>query len=147
MRVAIRYMWITFGVLSLVCGAVGVVLPLLPTTPFLLLSAYAFARSSPRLHAWLMRHPQFGPLIENWRRYGAIDRRTKIISVATMVAAPLLTLVIGAPIWAIACQIVVLLGAATFVLTRPEGAKEPKDLPQGLEDQAHQTSAGQTFRA
>lgn len=121
MRGIVRLAWTVGGLLSLACGVLGAFLPLLPTTPFILLSAYAFAQSSPRLHAWLINHPQFGPLIENWRRYGAIGRRTKIVSVAVMIATPCITFMIGAPIWVIGIQIIVLLGAGTFVVTRPEG--------------------------
>ncbi len=119
-NIALRPFWLSLGALSLGCGVAGSVLPLLPTTPFLLLSAYAFARSSPRLHRWLTRHSQFGPLIRNWRLYGAIDRRTKLVAVAVMIFTPLITWIIGAPLWALGTQIVVLLVAASFVVTRPE---------------------------
>ncbi len=116
-----RPMWLALGILSLALGIAGAVLPLLPTTPFILLAAYCFAKSSPRLHGWLVNHRLFGPLIENWERNGAIDKRSKTIAVATMAATPLITFLIGAPLWALAAQIVVLLGAATYVLTRPSG--------------------------
>ncbi len=124
---AVRSAWLAVGVLSLGCGMAGVILPLLPTTPFVLFSAYAFAQSSPRLHRWLTQHARFGPLIRNWRLYGAIDRRTKIIAFTVMLLTPAITWVIGAPPWALAAQIVVLLGAATFVGTRPENGSARKD--------------------
>jgi uncharacterized membrane protein YbaN (DUF454 family) len=117
-----RPVWLTIGVLSFACGVLGVVLPLLPTTPFVLLSAYAFAQSSPRLHRWLIQHPRFGPMIRNWQLYGAIDRRTKIVAFTVMIFTPLITWIIGAPPWALAAQIVVLLTAATFIATRPDSA-------------------------
>lgn len=121
-----RPAWIACGILALAFGAAGTVLPLLPTTPFILLSAYAFAQSSPRLHRWLLQHRHFGPLIENWRRYGAISRRTKIVSVAVMATMPAVTWFAGAPGWALGVQGAVLLAAAMFVLTRPDtgGARE-----------------------
>lgn len=56
----VRALWLTLGLVSTACGVAGVVLPLVPTTPFLLLAAYAFARSSPRLHNWIMMHPRLG---------------------------------------------------------------------------------------
>lgn len=121
-----RSFWVALGVLSLACGTLGVFLPLLPTTPFLLLSAYAFARSSPRLHKWLLRHAWFGPLIDNWERYGAISRRTKITAVCVMVLTPFVTMIIGAPVWALGAQIAVLTVAAVFILTRPEGASKSR---------------------
>ena len=125
MKHAVKAGWITLGTLALGCGIAGVVLPLVPTTPFVLLAAFAFARSSPRLHAWLLAHAQFGPLIRNWERDGAIDRRTKIVSASVMAATPLVTAVIGAPWWAIAAQCAVLLGAGAFVVSRPEPSHAP----------------------
>ena len=125
-----RPLWIVFGALALACGAIGAILPLVPTTPFVLVAAYAFARSSPRLHGWLMGHGYFGPLIENWQRYGAIDRRTKIVSVSVMAAMPVITWMIGAPLWALAAQIVVLLGSASFIVTRPDAGIAQKSEPE-----------------
>ena len=60
------------GCLSLGTGILGILLPLLPTTPFVLLAAALFARSSPRFHGWLLGHRYFGPLIQDWRRHRAI---------------------------------------------------------------------------
>ena len=72
-----RALWLLLGLVAVGLGAVGVVLPLLPTTPFLLLAAFAFARSSERWHQWLVNHQIFGPLIEDWNRYGAISEARK----------------------------------------------------------------------
>ncbi len=126
-----RLIWIALGVMSFACAVAGAVLPLLPTTPFLLLSAYAFARSSPRLHGWLIAHPYFGPLIDDWHRYGAISRSTKMVSVAVMAATPLVTWALGAPLWVLATQVFVLMGAGTFVVTRPEVSHIRPDTPRG----------------
>jgi uncharacterized membrane protein YbaN (DUF454 family) len=115
-----RPFWLVLGGLSVVLAIAGVVLPLLPTTPFLLLAAFCFARSSPRLHAWLLAHRRFGPLIRNWQHEGAIDRRSKIMAVSVMAVTPFITLAIGAPLWALAAQVVVLVMVAAFLLTRPE---------------------------
>ncbi|MFM5463426.1 YbaN family protein [Aeromonas simiae] len=65
------------GWLSLITGIIGIVVPLLPTTPFVLLSAALFARSSPRFHRWLLEHPQFGPLIDDWQRHRGIRRSAR----------------------------------------------------------------------
>ena len=115
----IRLLWLIAGLLAVVVGAIGVVVPLLPTTPFLLIAAFAFARSSKRLTRWLHEHPKFGPLIDNWQKYGSIDRRSKWISMIVIVATPIITFFIGAPWWAIAAQVAVLACSATFILTRP----------------------------
>lgn len=65
------------GLLCVVLGVIGIVLPLLPTTPFLLLAAACFARSSPRFHAWLLGHRWFGPPIRDWQQQRAIRPRIK----------------------------------------------------------------------
>jgi uncharacterized membrane protein YbaN (DUF454 family) len=105
------------------CGIAGIVLPLVPTTPFLLVAAFAFARSSPRLHDWLVRHPRLGPPIEAWRAHGAISRTNKRLAVAVMLCALGLSLAAGVPLWIIGLQGVVMAGSATFVLSRPDGPR------------------------
>ncbi|WP_208430442.1 YbaN family protein [Methyloceanibacter sp. wino2] len=119
----IRAVWFAVGVTALCLGGVGIALPLLPTTPFVLLAAFAFARSSDRWHAWLRRHGIFGPIIRDWRRHGAIDRRAKIIGVASMVAVLGISLVLGVRPVILAVQAVVLTAAAAFVLSRPAPPK------------------------
>jgi len=105
--------------MSVAIGAVGVVLPLLPTTPFLLIAAFAFARSSARLNNWLREHRSFGPLIDNWHRGGSIDRKVKRTAIIVFLMTPVITWLFGAPLWMIICQIVVLSAVAVFILTRP----------------------------
>jgi uncharacterized protein len=72
-----RAVWLVAGALALATGFVGIFLPLLPTTPFVLLAAFCFARGSPRCEAWLLAHPRFGPMIRNWRDHRAIPLRAK----------------------------------------------------------------------
>jgi len=115
----IRVFWLLAGLISVAIGAVGVVLPLLPTTPFLLIAAFAFARSSARLNNWLREHRSFGPLINNWYRDGSIDRKVKRVAIIVILMTPVITWLFGAPLWIIVCQIVVLSAAAVFILTRP----------------------------
>lgn len=82
-----RIVWLGLGLLCICLGTVGILLPLLPTVPFVLLAAFCFARSSERLHDWLLSHPQFGPAIEDWRERGAVSLRAKklaTISIATV---------------------------------------------------------------
>ena len=114
-----RVILILTGLVALALGGIGVVLPLLPTTPFLLVAAIAFANSSERLHRWLLAHQLFGPLIDNWRRYGAISRRTKIVSVLSMAGILLLSVLAAVPTYVILIQALVLTASAAFVLSRP----------------------------
>lgn len=72
---------------------VGIILPLLPTTPFLLLAAYFFAKSSPRLHRWLLNSRWFGPLIQDWETRRAIPFRTKVKAIVIVIVS------IGFTIW------------------------------------------------
>ena len=115
----IKFLWLLAGLTSVAIGAVGLVVPLLPTTPFLLVSAFAFARSSERLSRWLREHRSFGPLIDNWHRDGSIDRKVKRTAIVFIVITPVVTWLFGVPLWVIACQVAVLSAAAIFILTRP----------------------------
>ncbi|HGG06592.1 MAG TPA: DUF454 domain-containing protein [Aliiroseovarius sp.] len=115
-----RIFYITLGWLAVVLGLVGIVLPGLPTTPFMLVAAFAFSRASPRLHDWLVNHALFGPPIRDWESRGAISRPAKILAVASMVLILLISLWLGLPGWAIALQALFMGGAATFILTRPD---------------------------
>ena len=69
---------------ALALGVAGIVLPVLPTTPFVLLAAACFARGSTKFHDWLLAHPLFGPMIVEWQQYGSIPWRTKIVAIALM---------------------------------------------------------------
>lgn len=114
-----RPLWVSLGCASVACAVAGVVLPLVPTTPFLLLAAFAFAKGSPRLHDWLVRHPRFGPPIEDWRRHGSISRGAKVFGIAAMGTALAVTWLFGFPTAVVAIQAAVLVAVAAFLLTRP----------------------------
>ncbi len=114
-----RIIWFFTGIISLTLGLLGVVLPLLPTTPFLILAAAAFAQSSPSLHAWLLNHPRWGKVIQNWQDGGRIDKRSKVTALTVMAIMPILSYLLNTPLWAIALQSVILLLAALYIITRP----------------------------
>ncbi len=81
----LRFVVMGAGWVSLSLGIVGVFLPLLPTTPFVLLAAYCFSKSSARLHHWLIQQPQLGPMIHNWEQHGSISKRAKITATVAMI--------------------------------------------------------------
>ncbi|OZG69854.1 hypothetical protein BTA51_29070 [Hahella sp. CCB-MM4] len=81
-----RILWTIGGGLALAVGIDGLVLPMGPTTPLLLLAAFCFARSSPRLEMWLVEHPRFGPPIRDWRAEGAISLRAKTMALVGVAA-------------------------------------------------------------
>lgn len=85
-----RIFLLAFGVLMVALGVVGVFLPLLPTTPFLILAALCFDRSSPKFHGWLLGHRLFGPLVLDWQKHRAIRLRYKILATVMMMGSALL---------------------------------------------------------
>lgn len=114
-----RVFWLTLGLVSLLLGLAGIVLPLLPTTPFLLLAAFSFARSSPTLHNWLLQHPKLGPPILDWQQEGAIQTKTKITAVVLIAATFILSLVLGVKTYILIIQAVILTAVTVFILSRP----------------------------
>ncbi|MFK4872793.1 YbaN family protein [Novosphingobium sp. ZW T3_23] len=82
-RVA-RAAWMTLGLVLVGIGIVGIVVPLLPTVDFMLLALPCFARSSPRLEAWLLGHPRFGPPLRAWRHERAVPRHVKFMAIGGM---------------------------------------------------------------
>jgi uncharacterized membrane protein YbaN (DUF454 family) len=89
-----RLLLITAGWLSLAAGLLGIVLPLLPTTPFLLLSAFCFSRGSDRLHAWLVGHSWFGPPIRHWQETRSVTFTAKMLAISLIGSSFTLTLLL-----------------------------------------------------
>ena len=75
-----RLLWGTAGAVVLLTGIVGAFLPVLPTTPLVLLAAFCFSRSSARAEAWMLAHPRFGPMVRNWRQHRAVPLRAKQVA-------------------------------------------------------------------
>ncbi|MFT6451404.1 MAG: uncharacterized membrane protein YbaN (DUF454 family) [Halocynthiibacter sp.] len=116
-----KLLFLSAGWIAVALGVIGIALPLLPTTPFLLLAAICFGKGSPAARAWLVDHAHLGPPIKRWEESGAINKRTKIISVGFMLAAFSLSLAMGLKPILLIIQALCLGGAATFILTRPNG--------------------------
>jgi uncharacterized membrane protein YbaN (DUF454 family) len=118
-----RHAFFAAGCLLVAIGFVGAFLPLLPTTPFLILAAACFARSSPRLEAWLLNHRQFGPLLRGWREHGAIPVKAKALACIGMSIGYGLFWWSHQPSLPLALAVAALMfGAAAFVLSRPSSA-------------------------
>ncbi len=113
-------LWRALALLSLALGFLGIVLPVLPTVPFLLLAAWAAGRGWPALDSWLLNHAHFGPHIRRWRERGAVPRRAKWLASAMMAASTLMLalspLHLAAKIGAPAAMLVV----AIWLWRRPE---------------------------
>jgi len=114
-----RYLWAGLGILSVGLGVIGAFLPLLPTVPFLLLAAFLFSQSSPRLHNWILSHRQFGPLIEDWNRSGVIRPRAKRLATLSIVAVFGISLALDVKTTVLIIQAVVLSCVLIFLWTRP----------------------------
>lgn len=114
-----RPLWLGLGLASLAVGLAGVVLPLVPTTPMMILAAACFAKSSPRLHDWLWHHPVFGAAIRNWREHGAIPRKAKVAAIVAMAAAFALSLWLGVAPLVLGIQATVLCVMGLWIATRP----------------------------
>ena len=83
-RVVRWLLWLA-GSVSLALGLIGVVLPGLPTTPFILLAAACYAKASPRLHGWLLNHRLLGPMVRDWETHRNLTRRSKTVAQVSMV--------------------------------------------------------------
>lgn len=124
-RSPLRFVWITAGTISVGLGIVGIVLPLLPTTPFVILAAWCFAKSSPELRDRLVNSRLLGPSLRNWERERAIARRAKVSASALMTFVVLLSVALQVPTWIIVIQVLVAACVLTFLWTRPEPQSAP----------------------
>ena len=118
--VRFRWAWWLLAYAALGLGLVGVVVPGLPTVPFVLLSAYAAARGSRRLHAWLRRHRQFGRMIRDWQAQGAVSRRAKRLAIVMMSAAAVVMFLTAPRWWMAACGTAIMAVTAVWLWARPE---------------------------
>ncbi len=114
-----RLLFLGLGFASVALGALGVVLPLLPTVPFMLLAAFFFARSSPSLEAWIVGHRRFGPHVSAWRERGAISRSGKRAAFVAFAASAALGLAFLPFPWLLV-PIAAALASGSWIATRPE---------------------------
>lgn len=123
-----RYLWLALGSLALAVGVIGIFLPLLPTTPFLLLASFCFARGSRRFELWLLSHPRLGPPVLAWREHGAISRRVKFIAITTIMVSGTLTFKLDRiPLYGRVGMGLTLAAAALFIATRPSSPGHAKE--------------------
>lgn len=127
-RSPVRWLWWALAYVSLALGLVGVVLPGLPTVPFILLSAFAAARGSQRLHARLLADPRLGPMITQWQEHGAIARRAKWLATALMTLGAVLLFTLAPRLWMpiVATAIMVTVGTWLWLRPEPRPGTEPE---------------------
>lgn len=115
-----RWLLAAFALLCLILGLIGVVVPGMPTTVFILLSAWAAARSSPRLHAWLMAHRLFGPMLRDWQQGGHVSRRAKRSATLMMSLCGAIMIATPAPVWTKILSIGSMAAVLIWLWRRPE---------------------------
>jgi|SRR5512134_2191224 uncharacterized membrane protein YbaN (DUF454 family) len=108
-RWAVLVMWRALALVSTALGIAGVFLPILPTTPFLLVAAWAAGKGWPQFEAWLLAHPRLGPPIRRWRDHRAVPRSAKWAAVASMLLS-------AALLWWSAASLAIQLGVTLFLL-------------------------------
>ena len=127
-----RLLLLCLGWLFFALGIIGLALPVVPTSPFIILAAWAFSKSSPRFERWLVHHKYFGPPIRRWRAYRVIPIPAKLISVSAMSTTMLLSLLSGRVPWWVLLLEGLLMGAGAWFILRcpsrpPPGAPETPD--------------------
>ncbi|MGJ7904111.1 YbaN family protein [Lysobacter sp. 1R34A] len=115
-----RWAWRWLAYASLALGAIGIVVPGLPTVPFVLLSAFAAGRGSERLHAWLLGHRRFGPMIRDWEQHGAVSRRSKWLAVSMMAASSVVMFLTSPKLWMAMTGTAIMIVVAVWLWRRPE---------------------------
>ena len=107
------------AVSALGTGALGVLLPLVPTTPFLLIALWATARGAPEWHDRLLAHPRYGATLRAWQHHGAIPARARIVAVLVMTASWLALWVAGTATWLLLALALMFAALTVFLATRP----------------------------
>jgi hypothetical protein len=115
-----RPAFLALGWASVGLGIAGVILPVLPTTPFLLVALWAFTRSSPELAERIRNHPRLGPYIRDWKEFGVIPRKAKLLAVTMMAGSfAYLWFASETPLWAAVAVASALIAVAAYIVTRP----------------------------
>ncbi|KRG70396.1 YbaN family protein [Pseudoxanthomonas dokdonensis] len=128
-RSRLRWAWWLLAYVSLGVGIVGIFVPGLPTTVFILIAAYAASRGSQRLHAYLLGHRRFGPMIADWQAHGAVSRQAKWAASLTMLACAGILLLVMAQVpshhaWMTWLPIACMALVAAWLWRRPEPPAE-----------------------
>ena len=116
----VRIAWLALAYVALALGLIGLVLPAIPTAPFIILAAWAATRGSKRLHRWMRQHRAFGPMLRAWEDHGAVPRRAKWIATISMALGVVSLLVVFQGHWFAFVGIATMFVIAVWLWLRPE---------------------------
>jgi len=119
-RSLVRMAYAALAGIALALGVIGLFLPVIPTTPFVIVAAWAAAKGSPRLHQWLWNHPQIGPLLHAWYTKRAVPRRAKWFACITMSISWISLYVMGMSGIILGVIALLFIAVCIFLITRPE---------------------------
>ena len=121
----VRLMYLISGLVSLSAGVVGMWIPLIPTTPFLILASFCFARGSPRMHRWLHTRPVIGPALNEWEEFGVIRPRAKLLATAMIAIGATISLaLVRLPILFKLLFASLIISLVLFITSRPQSREE-----------------------
>jgi uncharacterized protein len=123
-----RLLWLALAYLALGLGIVGIIVPGLPTTPFILLAAFAAARGSRRLHERLLAHRVFGPMIRDWQGSGSVARKAKWAATITMALCAVLMFLTAPKLWMAGTGTGIMAVVAVWLWLRPEPVAVKEEL-------------------
>jgi uncharacterized protein len=118
-----RWLYLALAWICLALGVIGVVLPVLPTTPFILAAAWAAARGSTRLHEWMRNHKRFGAAIRDWEETGSVSRKAKWWATSMMTLSCVTFFLTAPKLWMAFTGTGILASVATWLWFRPEPGK------------------------
>jgi len=119
---ALKTLYFAIGLIATGLGIIGIFLPVMPTTPFLLLALWAFGKSSPRLQQWLYQHPRYGKTLREWSEYGVIARRIKCIAIGTMIVSVPIAYIVSQSLLALSIHAPIIVLVSLFIVSRPSHA-------------------------
>ena len=119
-RAVVLLLWRVLALACVALALVGVVLPGLPTVPFLIVAAWAGSRGWPALEARVLAHPRYGPLVRQWRERGSVPRRAKWAASVMMIASAAVMALVGTPRWLLGTIVAIMVVVATWLWRRPE---------------------------
>ena len=115
-----RHIFMILGHLSLAAGIIGIFLPILPTTPLVILAAFFYSKGSQRMDNWILNHPRFGPSVREWRSFGVIRPYAKALSVVLMILSIGYSIVFLDFHWLLKATLAAIsIGASIFILSKP----------------------------